>query len=105
MMRQLRVFNQSRPGEEPLAVHIGIHSGRVAFANIGSKDYLQYATIGDATNVSARICSAAQSGQILISAETRRRLKRPGWKLRRLPPVAVKGKAEPLELFRVVGAP
>jgi adenylate cyclase len=83
-----------------LAVHIGINSGVVAAGNIGSRQYLQYATIGDATNVASRICSVAAEGEILADAGTASRLVA-GWALEALEPVHVKGKAEPLRLVRV----
>ena len=38
-------------GRPELQIHVGLNTGRVAAGNIGSEQYLQYATIGDATNV------------------------------------------------------
>ena len=72
----------------------------MAFGNIGSPQYVQFAAIGDTTNVSARVCTAAQEGEILISEATRRRLRTGRFALEALPPVAVKGKTEPLYLHR-----
>lgn len=103
MQLALLPFNESRiaRGQPPLLVHIGLNTGMVAAGNIGSEQYLQYATIGDTTNVASRICSAAEAGEILISASTHARLRQRPWPLEPLPPVPVKGKAEPLVLFRV----
>jgi class 3 adenylate cyclase len=39
-----------------IQIHIGLNTGMVAAGNIGSKTLIQYATIGDTTNVSSRIC-------------------------------------------------
>lgn len=85
----------------PIDIHIGMHSGVVALANIGSREYLQVATIGDATNTSARVCAAAGDGELVITRATADRLTRRRFALTALPPTVVKGKAEPLELFRV----
>ncbi len=85
----------------PLAIHIGLHSGTVALANIGSADYLQVATIGDATNTAARVCTVAREAEIVITRATADRLLRPAFPLVPLPPTRVKGKAEPLDLLRV----
>ncbi len=86
----------------PLSVHIGIGTGPVAAGNVGSPEYLQFATVGDATNVASRICSVARPGQILVDERTRARLDpRLELDLEALPPISVKGKDEPLRLHRV----
>jgi adenylate cyclase len=78
-----------------------MHSGVVALANIGSAEYLQVATIGDATNITARVCGVAGDGELVITRQTADRLTRNTLPLIALPPTRVKGKSEPLELFRV----
>jgi adenylate cyclase len=104
MLRALAPFNQRRAarGLPPLQVHIGINTGPVAAGNIGSSTYLQYATIGDTTNVTSRICSAAGADEILIADATLQRMPGCPFPVEPLPPVVVKGKAEPLRLHRVV---
>jgi adenylate cyclase len=88
-------------GRAPIGVHIGVNTGPVAAGNIGSDRYLQYATIGDATNVASRACGVATAGQIVITEATRARLRTAPWPTRQLGPVSVKGKAEPLTLHLV----
>lgn len=88
-------------GKVPIQIHIGLNTGSVAAGNIGSKNLIQYATIGDTTNVASRICSAAQSDEILISQTTLSQLKNCPNRIEKLPPVSVKGKDTPLELYRV----
>ncbi|MFM9194504.1 MAG: adenylate/guanylate cyclase domain-containing protein [Planctomycetia bacterium] len=88
-------------GHRPIAIHIGLCSGPVAAGYIGTESYVQYAAIGDTTNVASRICSVAGAGEILVAESTRLLLTRPGIVLEPVPPVAVKGKAEPLVLHRV----
>jgi adenylate cyclase len=85
-----------------IAIHIGLNTGTVAAGNIGSRQLIQYAVIGDTTNVSSRICSAAQAHEILLSESTVRKLPSALWPLEALPPTVVKGKAEPLQLYRVL---
>ncbi|NOK34964.1 GAF domain-containing protein [Corallococcus exercitus] len=94
----LRWRSQGRP---ELQIHVGINTGRVAAGNIGSEQYLQYATIGDATNVASRICTAAGAGEVCIAEATLQRCLARPWPLAKLPPVEVKGKQEPLTLYRV----
>jgi adenylate cyclase len=88
-------------GKPELQIHVGLNTGRVAAGNIGSERYLQYATIGDATNVASRICSAAADGEICIAEATFQRSQERRWPLAKLPPVQVKGKTEPLTLYKV----
>lgn len=100
MRRALGRLNAAWGGGRRLEIHVGLNSGPVAFGNIGSPQYVQFAAIGDTTNVSARVCTAAEPGEVLISEATRRRLTTRRFALDPLPPVAVKGKAEPLVLHR-----
>lgn len=88
-------------GHPPIAIHIGLSSGPVAAGYLGTEKYIQYAVIGDTTNTASRICSVAEAGEILIAESTRLLLTRPGIAIEPLPPVAVKGKSEPLALYRV----
>ena len=84
-----------------IQIHIGINTGPVAAGNIGSDRLIQYATIGDTTNVTSRICCVAQAGEILISQTTFDKLGGQDFPLEPLEPIAVKGKAQPLNLYRV----
>lgn len=103
MHRALARFNErrARAGERTIAIHMGINTGPVAAGNIGSDRYLQYATIGDATNMASRICGAAAESEMLIAAATAERWQERHAPLERLPPISVKGKAAPLDLYRV----
>lgn len=102
MHRAIGRLNERRAqkGQFSIGIHIGVNTGPVAAGNIGSDRYLQYATIGDTTNVASRICGAAGDGELVIAAATAGR-----WKERHAPieplQAVVKGKAEPLELYRV----
>ncbi len=88
-------------GRPEIQIHVGLNTGRVAAGNIGSEQYLQYATIGDATNVASRVCSAAGEGEICLAEATYQRCPQGLWPLTKLPPVHVKGKQEALTLYRV----
>ena len=101
MRRALRLLNADLP--QPLDVHMGLNAGPVAFGNIGSAEYQQFAAIGDATNVASRVCSLAGNGEILISETLRLRL-RDRYELEALPPAKVKGKEEALQAYKVLDA-
>lgn len=85
-----------------IRVQIGLNTGKVAAGNIGSPKLVQYATIGDTTNVSSRICSVAKPGEILISETTFQQLDDSSFTFEKIVPVRVKGKDEPLQLYRLL---
>jgi class 3 adenylate cyclase len=89
-------------GKQPIQIHIGINTGKVAAGNIGSEKLIQYAAIGDTTNVTSRICAVAKAGEILISQSTFSQLKSWNFPLTKLDPVSVKGKEQPLQLYRLL---
>jgi adenylate cyclase len=102
MQKSMADFNARRTDGRALRIHIGVNTGPVAAGNIGSDRYIQYATIGDTTNVASRICSAAGPGEVLMSETTRQKIDDPSIKTEPVPPVSVKGKDAPLHLHRVL---
>ncbi len=100
MQRALVELNRQRGDLPEIRIHVGLNTGDVAVGNIGSEHYLQYATVGDATNIASRVCSVAAGGEILLTETTFRRLG-DGWPTVKLPPIEVKGKDRPLELYRL----
>jgi adenylate cyclase len=83
-----------------LEIGIGLNVGDVFAGNIGSDRRLEYTVIGDSVNVSSRLCGAAGPGEILISEPFRDALAAPP-PLDALPPMELKGKRQPLPVFRV----
>jgi adenylate cyclase len=103
MQRALEALNARwrAQGRPELRIHVGLNTGRVAAGNIGSEQYLQYATIGDATNVASRVCTAAGDGEICMNSTTFERWRERSWPTARLPPTHVKGKQDALTLYRL----
>jgi len=67
--------------ETPLGAGIGIASGECAVGTIGSLPQLEYAAVGTAVNLSARLCDIAEDGQILMAPGTTQALEEsPGWR-------------------------
>jgi class 3 adenylate cyclase len=83
-------------------IRAGINSGPVMVGNVGSDLRFEYTALGDAVNVAARMQTAAQPGTILITEMTRR-LTGDTFDLEDLGEIDVKGKAEPIHVFRVLG--
>ena len=97
-------FNRRRieKDQAPLAVGIGIHTGPLVAGYIGSSKALSYTVIGDVANTSARLCSVALAGQIVISEHTTSARGR--FEYEELQPAKVKGKEKPLRVFNVLRA-
>jgi adenylate cyclase len=83
-------------------MRIGLSQGRMRTGAYGGAERRTYGAIGDAVNVAARLMQAAAPGQILASDQIRRVAEDFTWDP--LPPLAVKGKSEPLAVFAVRGA-
>ena len=103
MQAAVERFNASRDaaGAAPIRIHVGIASGQAAAGYIGTASYIQYAVIGDTTNVASRICSAAGPGEVLIGAGTRDLIPADAFAIEAMAPLIAKGKDLPLEVFRV----
>ncbi|HET7676743.1 MAG TPA: adenylate/guanylate cyclase domain-containing protein [Candidatus Limnocylindrales bacterium] len=84
------------------AIRVGINTGLVVVGNVGTDLRYEYTAIGDAMNVAARMQAAAEPGTILITASTHR-LVATAIDVEDLGEISVKGKAEPVHAFRVVG--
>ncbi len=87
-------------GLEP-RLHSGIHSGLI-FARKTSLLHGRYELIGDAVNTAARLCAVAVSDEILASQETLEGAKE-FFQIRNVPPLQLKGKEEPVSVYRVLG--
>ena len=64
-------------GAAELQMGIGIHTGRVIVGNIGSLRRTKYAAVGSNVNLAGRIESFTTGGQLLISENTREKIKSP----------------------------
>lgn len=95
----LKLINQ---GYKPIQHGIGIHTGQVLAASIGSPDRLSYAMVGDSVNIASRIQELNKhfGTDILISATTKAGLDNTVI-TEKLPPTSAKGLSEPLQLYKI----
>jgi class 3 adenylate cyclase len=83
-------------------IRAGINSGPVLVGNVGSDLRYEYTALGDTMNVSARMEAAAEPGQVVITANTYRFVA-DAFDVEDLGDISVKGKAEPVHAYRVIG--
>jgi adenylate cyclase len=104
MLQVLSEWNALRAsqGKVPVVIGIGINTGEVVAGYLGSSKALEYTVIGDSVNTGARLCSAAQAGQILVSEDTEKHLNGL-FDLQEQPPIPLKGKSRPLRIYAVIG--
>ncbi len=106
MRKAVHDYNEelTRHALPKLDVRIGVHKGNVVAGVVGSKQNLEYTVIGDVVNTAARIENLTRKHgvDILISADVCRALDS-RFRVRALPPVYVKGKAEAIVTFAVEG--
>ena len=83
-------------------IRVGLNSGEVVVRSIGNDLRMDYSAVGQTTHLAARMEQTAQPGTILLSPQTR--LLAEGYvQVTSLGPVTVKGMAQPLEVFELVG--
>ncbi len=106
MVASLRALNLKwqAEGRPPLKVGVGINSGPVAVGNMGSDRLFDYTAIGDNVNLASRLegLNKYYGTSILISQSTATLLG-DAFILREVDLVRVKGKAQAIGFFEVLG--
>jgi class 3 adenylate cyclase len=84
------------------AVRIGLNTGPVIVGRVGSDMRYEYAPMGGSVNLAARMQAAARPSSILISHHVHRFVA-PLFDVKETGPIRVKGLAEPVQAYRVLG--
>jgi class 3 adenylate cyclase len=101
-MRELRSEWEEMGAERPFQLRIGINTGFCTVGNFGGEDRMDYTIIGNPVNITARLQTQAEVDSILIGHETYSLVKNVLAAEER-PPIKVKGFAEPLHCYKVLG--
>ena len=65
----LRATGHADPGGPWVPVGAGVHAGRAWFGVVGEGSHIEITAVGDSVNVAARLASAAEAGEVLVSAD------------------------------------
>ncbi len=96
-------YQRTQPQDSLYAFGIGVNTGEAMVGNIGSRDRIQnYTAIGDVVNVAARLQAEAKDNNIMLNHSTFSRV-RQHVRVTKLPPLSVKNKAEPLDVWCLIG--
>jgi adenylate cyclase len=106
MIERLKELNRQweSQGKQPIAIGIGINTGKVTFGNIGKGKKIEFTVIGDAVNLAARLegLNKEFGTSIVISEETRARLGEHA-ETQTLGGVKVKGKTIETQVYELRG--
>jgi predicted ATPase/class 3 adenylate cyclase len=84
-------------------VRVGINTGLVVVEIVGNQVRSEFTAMGDAVNVANRLQASASPGELLISHDTYRHV-RGLFNVKPLPPLSLKGKSQPINVYRILGA-
>ncbi|MCC7103556.1 MAG: AAA family ATPase, partial [Chloroflexi bacterium] len=104
MLRAVEELNETHAtiGAGKLAIRLGVNTGLVVVGAREMGGRQEYTAIGDAVNVAARLQAAAEPSTILVG-EASYRATSNRFAFEALPPLQLRGRADPVAAFKVLG--
>ena len=99
MRDALTEFNVHRQTE--LGLHFGINTGLVVAGDIGTRGRQEYSVMGDSVNLASRLGDASERGEIFVGPDTYH-LAASLFEFEKPEPVMVKGKIDPILVYRLL---
>jgi adenylate cyclase len=103
IMNKIKKINDERKRESLpyFDIGIGLNCGEVVVGNIGASGFrMDFACLGDAVNLTSRLCAAAEPLEILITKETYKKSKKK-FKFKNHKPIIAKGKSKMIEVHSI----
>ncbi|HLI07329.1 MAG TPA: adenylate/guanylate cyclase domain-containing protein [Ktedonobacteraceae bacterium] len=103
MRLAVQEYQRTQPQEQHISFGFGVNTGLAVVGNLGSEGRMQnYTAIGDAVNVASRLQSNASDNNILLNHSTFLHV-RQHIIASQLPPLHVKNKSAPLDVWCLLG--
>jgi len=101
MARFSEKIKEEREGIPPLKMRVGIHTGPVVVGTLGNNLRVEFKAVGETVNLASRMEGLAESGTTYVTKDTFK-LTEGFFRFEALGEKEVKGKEEPVNVYRVI---
>jgi adenylate cyclase len=99
-VEMVEAVHDARVAGENFAVGVGVATGEVVYGAMGSETRMDFTVIGDVVNTGARLCSAAEGDEVLVTSAVAEALgAAEDIQLSQHEPIQARGKREPVLVF------